>query len=220
MNIVETNFKWNGNLTYNNTPKMIVLHHAEAKHAEVTDIHDWHVSNGWCGIGYHYYVKKNGKIFRGRPEKAQGSHCPGVNRCSISISAEGDFMTEKMNEIQKQAIINLCKDICRRYGFKDIKGHKEVPYPTDCPGTNYPLREIKKLVLNSNNATETQIKFRKECVVTASILNCRVNPVNGDIIKTYKLNDKLTIVDFNSDKTWGKLSFGDSIGWVSMAYVK
>ncbi|MBZ9635570.1 peptidoglycan recognition family protein [Clostridium sp. FP1] len=163
MNIIETSFKWNGNLTYNNVPKMIVLHHLEAKSAEVTDIHSWHIGNGWTGIGYHYYVKKDGRIFRGRPEKAQGSHCPGANRCSIAICAEGDFMTETMNNVQKQTIVNLCKDICKRYEFKDIKGHKDVPYSTDCPGINYPLSEIKKLVNSSNISPSALQKKSRYC---------------------------------------------------------
>jgi hypothetical protein len=171
MNIIETNFKWNGNLTYNNIPKMIVLHHLEAKSAEVADIHSWHIGNGWTGIGYHYYVKKDGRIFRGRPEKAQGSHCPGVNKCSIAISAEGNFMTEQMNEIQKQSIVALCKDICKRYGFEEIKGHKDVPYSTDCPGINYPLSEIKKLVISSTNPSVLNISNSRYCKAWQNFYN-------------------------------------------------
>jgi hypothetical protein len=146
MNVIKVNLKQNGNLTYNNNPKMIVLHHTEAKNCTIQDINSWHLSNGWTMCGYHYFVNKKGEIYQGRTENAQGSHCPTVNRISIGISAEGDFMTEKMNDVQKLAIVNLCKDICKRYGITDIKGHKDVPYSTDCPGVNYPLNEIKKLV--------------------------------------------------------------------------
>ncbi|MBZ9622831.1 peptidoglycan recognition protein family protein [Clostridium sp. FP2] len=163
MNVIETNLRRNGDLNYNNIPKMIVLHHAEAKNCTIQDINTWHLNNGWTMCGYHYFVNKKGNIYRGRPEKAQGSHCTGVNRCSISICAEGDFMTETMNEIQKQTIVGLCKDICGRHGVNDIKGHKEVPYSTDCPGTNYPLTEIKRLVNSSTSPSVPNKSSERYC---------------------------------------------------------
>lgn len=144
MNIIESNLKWNGNLTYGNLPVMIVLHQAEASTCTIEDIHMWHLSNGWTGCGYHYFVRKDGKIYRGRPEVAVGAHCPGVNDKSIGICAEGSYMTETMPDLQKNAIVELCKDIINRYGIKQIYGHKEL-YNTNCPGTNYPLDDIKNL---------------------------------------------------------------------------
>lgn len=144
MNIIESNLRWNGNLTYGNIPVMIVLHHAEAPNCSIEDIHSWHLGNGWCGCGYHYLVRKDGSIYRGRPEGAIGAHCPGANDKSIGICAEGEYMTETMPVVQKEAIVGLCKDIISRYGIKQIYGHKEL-YNTICPGTNYPLEEIKRL---------------------------------------------------------------------------
>jgi N-acetylmuramoyl-L-alanine amidase len=144
VNIIESNLKWNGNLTYGNLPVMIVLHHAEASTCTIEDIHKWHLSNGWTGCGYHYFVRKDGKIYRGRPEGAVGAHCPGVNDKSIGICAEGSYMSETMPDLQKNTILELCKDIINRYGIKQIYGHKEL-YNTNCPGTNYPLDDIKNL---------------------------------------------------------------------------
>ena len=148
MNIIESNLKWNGSLSYGNKPVMIVLHHAEASTCTIEDIHKWHLSNGWTGCGYHYFVRKDGSIYRGRPEGAVGAHCPGVNDKSIGICAEGSYMSETMTAVQKNAIIELCRDIVNRHGIKQIYGHREL-YNTGCPGINYPLDDIKNLRFNS-----------------------------------------------------------------------
>jgi flagellum-specific peptidoglycan hydrolase FlgJ len=60
------------------------------------------------------------------------------------------------------------------------------------------------------------IKFRVEAIITASALNVRTTPVTGVVVKQFKLNDKITLIDYNKDKSWGLTT----IGWVSMAYVK
>lgn len=149
MNVIETNLKWNGSFTLDNIPKYIVLHHAESTKCTIQDIHSWHLANGWIGCGYHYFVRKDGSIYRGRPEKAEGAHCPGMNTQSIGICAEGSYTTETMPTVQKQAIIALCQDICSRYSIVEIGPHSKW-YSTSCPGANYPLAEI---IRNGKNKT-------------------------------------------------------------------
>ena len=60
------------------------------------------------------------------------------------------------------------------------------------------------------------IKFRVSAIVTASILNVRAEPLTGSVIKQFKANDKITLIDYNKDKSWGLTT----VGWVSMDYVK
>lgn len=141
MYINETNLNF-GSLTYNNNPTRIVLHHAEASNCTIEDINNWHKSNGWAGVGYHYFVRKDGSIYKGRPEGAQGAHCPGANTNSIGICFEGCYMTESMNQIQYNSGLELISDIISRYGNIPIYGHREL-YSTDCPGTNFPLDEFR-----------------------------------------------------------------------------
>lgn len=100
-----------------------------------------------AGIGYHYYVRKDGSIYRGRPENMAGAHCNGINSISIGICAEGNFSEETMPNVQKQALIELVKDIKSRYDIKWVRGHKEI-LSTSCPGTNFPLEEIKNVIAN------------------------------------------------------------------------
>jgi hypothetical protein len=86
------------------------------------------------------------------------------------------------------------------------------------------VSDIKDLIALSPSQiadAKAGIKFRKSVIVNCDKLNCRKSPIDGQILKQYKLNDKLTIVDYNTDNTWGKLSFGNNeFGWISLAYVK
>lgn len=141
MNIIETNLNWNGELYNSNCTNYIILHHAEASECNVYDIHQWHLNNGWCGIGYHYFIRKDGTIYRGRPENVVGSHCPSYNGKSIGICCEGAYMNETMPEAQKTSLIMLCSDIIGRYDINKIYRHGDV-YSTDCPGTNFPFEEV------------------------------------------------------------------------------
>lgn len=151
MNIIETNLEFNSNHSAMKEVEEIVLHNSGVSVLQSIEvIHNYHKNKGWAGIGYHYYVRKDGSVYRGRPENMAGAHCPGVNSTSIGICAEGNFNEEIMSEVQKQAIIELVKDIKPRYNIKWIKGHREI-LATSCPGANFPLEEIKNAVENIEN---------------------------------------------------------------------
>ncbi|MGL5634711.1 MAG: N-acetylmuramoyl-L-alanine amidase [Sarcina sp.] len=147
--IKNKNLQWNGELDLTNKPKQLVLHHIEASRPNsnipVEDVHSWHLANGWSGIGYHFYINKNGEIFSGRPENAIGAHAKGFNTNSLGIAVEGKYGSETMNSIQKEAVIKLSKYLRQKYDIDDIKGHGEL-MPTDCPGKNYPLDEIRNSI--------------------------------------------------------------------------
>ena len=148
MNIIETNLQFNSNYNKMQEVEGIVLHNSGVTVLQsVETIHNYHKNKGWAGIGYHYYVRKDGSVYRGRPESMAGAHCPSVNSTSIGICAEGNFNEENMTDVQKQAIIDLIKDIKSRYNIKWIKGHREI-LATSCPGTNFPLGEIVNAVEN------------------------------------------------------------------------
>ena len=148
MNIIETNLQFNSNYNKMQEVEGIVLHNSGVTVLQsVETIHNYHKNKGWAGIGYHYYVRKDGSVYRGRPESMAGAHCPSVNSTSIGICAEGNFNEEIMTEVQKQSIIDLIKDIKSRHNIKWIKGHRDI-LATSCPGTNFPLGEIVNAVEN------------------------------------------------------------------------
>ncbi|MEL5864651.1 N-acetylmuramoyl-L-alanine amidase [Clostridium cochlearium] len=141
MKINESNLKFK-KLVYINKPNKIIYHHTEATKATIEDIHRWHLEQGWSGCGYHFLVRKDGSIWRGRPENAVGAHSLRSNLNSIGICAEGNFMKETMGQVQKKSLIELGIYLKNKYDIVNIYGHKDV-YSTDCPGINYPLEEIK-----------------------------------------------------------------------------
>ena len=153
MKIIETKWAWKSGLSTRPKTSYIVLHHAAAVTCTVQQVDDWHKGNGWTGIGYHYFIRKDGSIYRGRPEWAVGAHASGKNNESIGVCVEGNYSVEKtMPQAQKNALKELLTDIKGRYPNAGIKGHKEVG-ATGCPGDYYPLEEMKK---HWNNATQKE----------------------------------------------------------------
>ena len=129
-----------GALTKRTVTDRIILHHA-AGNGSVESVHNYHKGLGWSGIGYHYYVRKDGSIYRGRPEEMVGGHTSGYNYCSIGVCAEGNFETDVMSDAQREAIRALVLDIRTRYPDTQTIRHKDVA-ATACPGKNYPFDYI------------------------------------------------------------------------------
>lgn len=145
MQIYDVGLQFKRALQKRATTDYIILHHAAASEASVTTVHNWHLQRGWAGIGYHFYVRKDGSIYRGRPEDTIGAHTKGYNSRSIGICAEGNFEVETMPDAQKRAIIELLRELKKRYSNAQIKRHKDFA-ATACPGKNYPFEEIVKEV--------------------------------------------------------------------------
>lgn len=121
----------------------IVLHHTAVNQCTPQALHQAHLNNGWAGIGYHYFVSKDGKVYRGRPWDAVGAHCTGYNVNSVGVVAEGNFETETMPPAQKQALVLLCRELRNLYPDALVVGHGDL-VPTACPGQNFPLHEIQE----------------------------------------------------------------------------
>lgn len=140
MNIIEKTYTLNGSLTKRTKTDMIILHHRVGD-GDVEGIDRIHKNNGWTCIGYHFYVRKDGTIYRGRQEDAVGAHAYGSNSTSIGICAEGNFEIDIMPAEQKNSIIELLGYLKGKYGITKVLRHKDVN-ATACPGKNYPFDEI------------------------------------------------------------------------------
>ena len=171
MNIHDANLKRNGNWSYRNSTSEIILHHAEASRASVEDVNSWHIERGWAGIGYHYYVRKDGTIWRGRPEWAVGAHAVGHNDKSIGICCEGAYMTETMPAAQLSALKGLICDIMSRYGKLKLLRHKDVN-ETDCPGVNFPWAEAQKYAEPDTVKEETEVVEKKNVMLNGKTYTC------------------------------------------------
>lgn len=188
MKIIETNWKWNGSMSTRGSTDYIALHHAAAVTCSAQDIDNWHKNNGWSGIGYHYFVRKNGSIYRGRPEWALGAHVSGMNNCSLGICAEGDYDKEQtMPDAQKSAIIALIKDVKSRYPNAKVVGHRDIG-SSDCPGKYYPMSEMINYFNNESEeepmTAEERTKFN-ELVNIVSELQISVDKLANPMIYNY-----------------------------------
>ncbi|WP_415335787.1 N-acetylmuramoyl-L-alanine amidase [Clostridium perfringens] len=152
MYINQSNIKFNG-LRYGNDPNKIIIHNADATSCSVYDIDRWHKGNGWSGIGYDYFIRKEGSVWTGRPENAIGAHTIGQNSSSIGICLEGAFMREKPTRAQLNSLYELIADIRKRRGNLPVYGHKDFNN-TDCPGINFPLEQFKNNSYRPTGGTE------------------------------------------------------------------
>lgn len=177
MNIIETNLNFRNGSPYNNYPKSIVLHHTECNGWTVERLHQLHLGNGWSGIGYHFYVRKDGKIYRGRPEYTTGAHCKGFNTNSLGISFEGCYNSTDRNMLsaQFQAGLQLIAYLKNKYGISRIYGHREVG-SSDCPGKYFPLDAFRNGKANVSTSSVTRSSSSSS---TPLWRLC----INGDIVR-------------------------------------
>lgn len=140
--INEVEYKWALPLNFDFNPSIIVYHHTADNNMTHQKIDEIHKGRGWSGIGYHFYIRKDGMIYRGRPENSVGAHAPGVNSRAFGIAVEGNLNSENLTQSQMSSIIELSKYLIEKYNIKDLKRHKDVRN-TECPGKNFPFEEIK-----------------------------------------------------------------------------
>ena len=140
--INEVEYKWALPLNFDFNPSIIVYHHTADNNMTPQKIDEIHKGRGWSGIGYHFYIRKDGMIYRGRPENSVGAHAPGVNSRAFGIDVEGNLNSENLTQSQMSSIIKLSKYLMEKYNIKDLKRHKDVRN-TECPGKNFPFEEIK-----------------------------------------------------------------------------
>lgn len=181
MKIIDITYNWNGSLIKRDFTKYIILHH-RAGDGDVQSIHNLHLNKGWVGIGYHFYVKKDGSIYRGRPVDTVGAHTTNYNSASIGICFEGNFENETMSAPQLEAAQELIFYLKNLYSGVEVKRHKDCNN-TSCPGKNFPSDAIiqKEIIMTIDKAKEI-VK------VKAGLENSTIN-----FLLCYKYGEELLI---------------------------
>lgn len=168
MTIIEKTYKWAKPLSKRSTTDLLILHHSGTTTCTPDGVHSSHVGNGWAGIGYHYLVRKDGTIYRGRPEDTVGAHAYGANSHSIGVCFEGNYQEETdMPAAQLAAGQALVADIKRRWGITKVIGHKDVSgSTTDCPGKYFPFAEM----ISGKAETTTNTTTKEETIMVETIM--------------------------------------------------
>lgn len=97
----------------------------------------WHKERGWSGIGYHFFIKRDGQIEIGRPLEIQGAHTSGHNKNSIGVCYAGGVdseMCSEDNRTSKQiaSLISLLRLLKNIFPESKIHSHSDFS-PKDCP---------------------------------------------------------------------------------------
>lgn len=171
LNIIEKTYKINGNLSIRNSTERIILHHAAASQCSVDDIDRWHKQKGYSCIGYHFFIKKNGTIYRGRQENAVGAHAYQNNYNSVGVCFEGDFEKEYMTDAQVESAKELVAYLKNKYNISKVQKHKDVNN-TSCPGKNFRFDEIaNSTVKNTVTFVEVKNEVKGNVATIQSTLN-------------------------------------------------
>ena len=156
LHIKRIDYHWERTQSGINHPKVIVFHHSDATIMSPEEVNEIHKEKGWDGIGYHYYIRKDGTIYAGRPEEIIGSHVYGDNRNTIGICLEGDFEDEEPTKEELNSLVNLSVYLILKYNMYECKGHNDL-YNTKCPGELFPKEYIKERIYNELiNLTEKE----------------------------------------------------------------
>lgn len=104
------------------------------------EIRRWHLRRGWFDIGYHYVIRRNGKIEKGREDDVPGAHARGFNHLSLGICLVGgvaeDKKTPENNFTPEQfdSLASLLTGLKFDYPDAEIVGHRDLPNVTKaCP---------------------------------------------------------------------------------------
>lgn len=142
IDIHDVDYEFNESIEKRNSPKSVIIHHTAADNLTPEMINEDHKHKGYGGIGYHFYIRTDGTVYRGRPEEYAGAHTIGRNFDSIGICLEGNFENDTITEEEEKALVMLSTDMIIKYNIADIIGHKDA-YQTLCPGKNISLEDIR-----------------------------------------------------------------------------
>lgn len=130
--------------TSNHSPNRITIHHTVtptndslSPEARLRQIQAYHMDvNGWCDIGYHFLVSRDGRIWEGRPAHRLGAHVANNNSNNLGISFMGTHTSTPATNTQISNVGALVRGLANQYGFSinNLKGHRDYN-STDCPGS-------------------------------------------------------------------------------------
>lgn len=121
--------------------------------------------NGWSDIGYHYLIRLDGTVERGRDESMVGAHTVGQNSNSIGICYVGGVDANNKSKAvdtrtpeQTRAMDNLIHQLLTKYGPKvTVHGHNEFANKA-CPSFNVKIdnkrREAVQALLDKKPVIE------------------------------------------------------------------
>ena len=114
---------------------LIVIHCTATKEGsdfDVDTIRSWHVNRrGFRDIGYHFLIRLDGTIEKGRPIDQPGAHAKGYNKHSIGVVYVGglnkDGKPKDTRTVAQYHALRRCVETLKViYGEMDVVGHRDL----------------------------------------------------------------------------------------------
>jgi N-acetyl-anhydromuramyl-L-alanine amidase AmpD len=107
-----------------------------------------HRQRGFSSIGYHYVVRRDGRVEKGRPEDRVGAHVQGFNSVSLGVSMVGGvdargLPQDNATPAQYRALEQLLRALSGRHPAARICGHRDLSPDRDGDGVIEPQEHVK-----------------------------------------------------------------------------
>lgn len=105
----------------------------------VKEITRMHRERGFLTIGYHFVIRRNGTIEKGRALDAIGAHAEGWNSRSLGICLVGGLDSnmkaqDNFTDDQFASLASLLQELRQGFPKASVLGHRDLPnVKKDCP---------------------------------------------------------------------------------------
>jgi hypothetical protein len=134
----------------------IILHHAGCcchDNCNAEMYANVHINErGWAGIGYHFVIEKDAKLYQTNDINRASTHTQQNNMRGIGVCLSGDFTQEKLPSDMRKTLIKTLKYLRRKYDIKEVWMHRDF-HTTICPAIsdNEFIEIIKKAGFKPQN---------------------------------------------------------------------
>jgi len=123
--------------------KYAAIHHSvTSKDATPDYIAELHKARGWGGVGYHFIIPGDGKVYYVGDISTARANVANLNEQVLGICLCGDFTKELPSDAQIDSAHKLVKwmidvaSIPNINGWEDMVGHQDLQ-ATQCPGSSW-----------------------------------------------------------------------------------
>lgn len=107
-----------------------------------------HLRRGFGGIGYHYYIRRDGTVVNTRPVGRVGAHVRGYNKYSVGICYEGGLAADgtpkdTRTPEQRMSLHLLVAQLLRRFPNARLCGHRDLSPDLNGNGVVEPVEWVK-----------------------------------------------------------------------------
>ncbi|MGW8706069.1 N-acetylmuramoyl-L-alanine amidase [Brevundimonas sp. NPDC055814] len=114
--------------------RYLVVHCAAtppARDIGVKEIRAMHLQRGFRDVGYHYVIRRDGRIDKGRPDNVAGAHVSGFNSISLGVCLVGGVDAKGKPEdnftpAQYAALAQLLRQLTSSHPAAQILGHRDL----------------------------------------------------------------------------------------------